>query len=315
MMRTVQGDLDPPPGPILGHEHLQIDLSHNKGADNVFDETMVDPIVADLKQTMADYGIRAVVDLSVIGGGRNVKGLRRIAEFTGLPVVCATGFYWEPMPNNVGSSSLEHLRDMMIREIEHGVDATGICCGTIKIGTDKGEPGATVEKLFRAAVAAAQATGASIVTHTSAPQQATWHLDVFEDAGMDLSRVLISHMHHFQDFADFAAIAGRGSFVGIDQVGFAKPPGDPHIADIAAQAIAAGFGPQLIVSADIARRSRLVANGGDGYSTTFAKFLPMLEQRGVAKADIDEIMSRNPREIFALRPPSPSSNSQEQHHE
>ncbi len=172
MIRTVQGDLDLPPGPILGHEHLQIDLSHNKGADNVFDASMVDAIVADLKQTMADFGLRAVVDLSVIGGGRNVKELRRIAELAGLAVICATGFYWEPMPDHLAVASLEHMRDLMIREIEHGVDATGIRCGVIKIGTNKDGPDASVETLFRAAAAAAQTTGAAIVTHTSAPQQA-----------------------------------------------------------------------------------------------------------------------------------------------
>ncbi len=120
---------------------------------------------------------------------------------------------------------------------------------------------------------------------------------------MDLSRVLISHMHHFERFADFAAIAERGSFVGIDQVGFKKGPGDAHIADITARAIAAGFGPRLIISADIARRSRLRANGGDGYATTFANFLPLLREREIAEADIEQIMGRNPRQIFALRPP------------
>ena len=38
MIRTVLGDITPPTGPILAHEHLQIDLSHNKGLDNVMRE-------------------------------------------------------------------------------------------------------------------------------------------------------------------------------------------------------------------------------------------------------------------------------------
>jgi phosphotriesterase-related protein len=301
MIRTVLGDIEVPVGPILGHEHLQIDLSHNKGNDTVLAEVDKQDIITDLKQTVADYGVKAVADLSVHGFGRNHEVLREISQKTGVSVICATGFYWDPMPDMVSEASLETLRDIMINEIEKGIGESGIRCGVIKIGTDKNEIDATVEKLFLAAVAAAKATGAPIITHTSLPEQASWHLDVMDGAGMDLSRVLISHMHQVKEFADMLAVGRRGAFIGIDQLGFKKGPSLERITDLVVQAIEHGLGKQLILSSDIARKSRLRANGGNGYATTFTEFLPLLRSRNISSSQIDSIMSDNPRSILTIR--------------
>lgn len=301
LIRTILGDVEMSDGPILGHEHLQIDLSHNKGQDNVLwlDEEPI--IIDDLRFTKAEYGLQAVADLSVPGGGRNPEALARIARETGLHVVCATGFYWDPVSEIVVTSSLETLRDMMIREVETGIDGTDLRCGTIKIGTDHTEPDGVFEKIFRAAAAASRVTGVSIVTHTTKPEQASWQLDVLEDAGADLSHVLISHLHKVRNFSEIIAVGKRGAFIGIDQLGFKKGPTIEMVADIVVQAIAHGLGGQLILSADIARKSRLRANGGVGYATTFSEFLPLLRQKHVPEVWISKMMSDNPRQIYSIR--------------
>ncbi len=301
MIRTVLGDVDVPAGPFLAHEHLQIDLAHNKGADNVLGHEEEDAIIDDLGRTVQQYGLRAVVDLSVPGSGRNPEALRRISQRAGVSVICATGFYWDPLPNFVIENSREIIRDIMIREIETGINGSEIRCGTIKIGTDNAEPSGTVEKLFRAAVSAAKATGMSVITHTSKPEQANWHLDVMQDAGMNLSNVVISHLHKFENFSDILSIAKRGAFIGIDQLGFKKGPSLDQIADIVAQAVAHGFGKQLILSSDIARKSRLISNGGTGYATTFSAFLPLLKDRNISEAQVNELLSGNPRRLFTIR--------------
>ena len=48
MIRTVLGDIAPPAGPALIHEHLQIDLSHNKGPETVLGPGDIDDIIHDL---------------------------------------------------------------------------------------------------------------------------------------------------------------------------------------------------------------------------------------------------------------------------
>ncbi len=300
MIRTVLGDMDIPDGPILTHEHLQIDLSHNKGADNILGPGEEGDVTADLREVAADYGLKAVADLSVVGSGRDIEALRRIARNTGLAVIAATGFYWDPLPPAVMDSTEEQLAAFMISEIEMGIGDTGIRCGTIKIGTGDGEPTAAIESLFRAAVRAAKITGASIITHTSKPSQARWQLDVLDADGMDLSHVLISHLHKLQDVAEIIRIAASGAFIGIDQLGFKKGPSLEYIAELVTELIGLGLGKQLIFSADIARKSRLIGNGGHGYATTFSKFLPLLRSRGVSGAQIEQIMADNPRTVLAL---------------
>ncbi|HQU03357.1 MAG: hypothetical protein B7Z75_12375 [Acidocella sp. 20-57-95] len=286
---------------MLGHEHLQIDLSHNKGEDNVLGVDEERSIIDDLRYVVARHGLRFVADLSVPGGGRDAEALARIAQQTGLHVVCATGFYWDPVSDWVRESSLANLRDIMIREVQTGIGESGLRCGTIKVGTNHTELDAVFEKIFRAAAAASRLTGTSIITHTTKPEQATWQLDVLEDAGADLSHVLISHLHKANNFSEILAVGKRGAFIGFDQLGFKKGPTIDQVADMVVQVIAHGLGKQLILSADIARKSRLRANGGVGYETTFSECLPLLRQRHVPETQIHQIMYDNPLNVFSIR--------------
>ena len=193
MIRTVLGDIAPTGGPVLTHEHLQIDLSAQKGPNNVLGPQQEDEIVADLTAAKA-LGLTCIVDLSAPGWGRDVVALARISSRAALPVVAATGFYWDPFPRQMMSASVETMRDHMVHELEVGVGHGGPRCGLIKVGTDKGDPTSDVERLFLAAGAASRATGFPVITHTSKVSQAAWQLDVLHRSGVDMGRVLISHM-------------------------------------------------------------------------------------------------------------------------
>ena len=121
------------------------------------------------------------------------------------------------------TGSVEAIRDAMIAEIETGADGTDVRCGVIKVGTAR-EPNEPAERLLRAAAAAARATGAPIITHTSSPDQAAWHIRVLESAGMDMTHVVISHMGAAKDVSDLVEVARAGVFMGIDKVSFPKGP-------------------------------------------------------------------------------------------
>src|SRR5690349_12841575 len=124
MIRAVSGDTDAIRGPVLAHEHLQIDLASQKGPAAVLGAAEETAVSDDLRDTRA-YGLQAVVDLSVPDIGRNPRGLQRISEASGVAVICATGFYWDPFPALAERGSVEELRDHMVREIEVGIDDTG----------------------------------------------------------------------------------------------------------------------------------------------------------------------------------------------
>jgi phosphotriesterase-related protein len=296
-VRSVLGDIALPAGPMLAHEHLQIDLLHNKGTDNVIGAAQEALVIDDLAATRAAHGIVAVADLSVPGSGRDAAALARISQASGVSVIAATGFYWEPVPAPARGASALALRDRMIDEIERGIEDSEVRAGVIKVGT-AAAPDADAERLFTAAAGAQQATGAAIITHTSTPNQAAWQLDILQAAGANLARVLISHMHKAADLAALRAVAARGACFGFDQLGFKKGKSIDEIADLAAAVIEAGLAPHLILSADIARASRLRVHGGDGYATTCALFLPRLRARGVPAGVLDMLMGENPRRLF-----------------
>jgi phosphotriesterase-related protein len=299
VIRTVTGDIAAVHGRILAHEHLQIDLSAQKGPANRIGEAEAEAVVDDLRHAK-EFGLAAITDLSAPDWGRDPVALRRISVAAGVAVVCAAGFYWDPFPAIAINGAVEELRDIIISEIETGVGGTGIRCGVIKVGTNRGEPDDVAERLFRAAVGAALATGAPIITHTSSPDQAAWHMRVLEQAGMDMSHVVISHMGAARDVAELVEVARSGVFMGIDKVSFPKGPTNDQLADLVREACAKGLERQLILSSDIARRTLLRRHGGRGYCTVFADFVPMLLDRGIAPSQVETMLHDNPVRLLTL---------------
>jgi phosphotriesterase-related protein len=299
VIRTVTGDIAAVHGRILLHEHLQIDLSAQKGPANRIGEAEEQAVVDDLRHAR-EFGLAAITDLSAPDWGRDPIALRRISAQAGVAVVGATGFYWDPFPGIAIEGTLEQLRDIMISEIETGVGGTGIRCGVIKVGTNRGEPDAVAERLFRAAAAAAFATGAPVITHTSSPDQAAWHVRVLDRAGMDMSRVVISHMGAAHNVGELVALARSGVFMGIDKVTFPKGPSNDQLADLVRDACAGGLERQIILSSDIARRTLLRRYGGRGYSTVLADFVPMLLDRGISPSQIETMLHDNPARLLTF---------------
>ena len=302
MIRTVTGDIAGLAGRVLAHEHLQIDLSSQKGPAVCIGAAEEDAVVEDLRHA-GEIGLAGITDLSAPGWGRDPLALRRISERSGIAVVCAAGFYWDPFPDLAVSGTAEALREAMVAEIEVGIGGTGIRCGVIKIGTHRGAPDAVAERMFTAAAGAARATGAPLITHTSSPDQAAWHLRVLGRAGMDLSRVVISPMGAARDVAELVEVARSGAFIGIDKVSFPKGPTNDQLADLVRDACARGLERQIILSSDIARRTMLRRYGGHGYATVLADFVPMLRSRGLPPVKIDTMLHDNPLRLltFAAR--------------
>jgi phosphotriesterase-related protein len=295
----VTGDIAGVSGRILAHEHLQIDLSAQKGPANRIGQAEEQAVVDDLRHAR-EFGLAAITDLSAPGWGRDPVALRRISEQTGVAVVCAAGFYWDPFPAIAIEGTIEQLRDIMITEIEAGVGGTAIRCGVIKVGTNRGEPDAIAERLFQAAVGAALTTGAPVITHTSSPDQAAWHVRVLERARMDMSRVVISHMGAAHNVGELVALARSGVFMGIDKVSFPKGPSNDQLADLVRDACAGGLERQIILSSDIARRTLLRRFGGRGYSTVLADFVPMLLDRGISPSQIETMLHDNPARLLTF---------------
>jgi len=299
VIRTVAGDIETVSGRILPHEHLQIDLSAQKGEANRIGTADEADVVEDLRKAKA-LGLAAITDLSAPGWGRDPRALCRISKDAGVHVVCASGFYWDPFPEFAVTDAIEVLRDRMIAEITTGTDGSDIRCGVIKVGTPRGTPGEPADKLFRAAALAAMTTGAPVITHTSTIDQAPWHVRVLERAGMDMGRVVISHMGGAEDVAPLVELARAGVFMGIDKVSFPKGPTNAQLADLVRAACDKGLASQLLLSSDVARKTFLHRHGGRSYSTVFADFVPMLRERGLSAALIESLVCDNPLRLLTF---------------
>ena len=115
------------------------------------------------------------------------------------------------------------------------------------------------------------ATGVPVITHTSTTDQAAWQIRVLEGAGMDMRRVVISHMGAAENVAELVEVARAGVFMGVDKVSFPKGPTNVQLADLVRAACDKGLERQLLLSSDVARNTFLQRHGGRSYRTVFRR--------------------------------------------
>src|SRR3954452_24393851 len=173
-------------------------------------------------------GVDTIVDLTVVGLGRYIPRIARIAAATELNIVVATGLYtYNDVPmyfHYLGPGAPlggpEIMVDMFVRDIEHGIADTGIKAAILKCATD--EPGVTpgVERVLRAVAQAHRQTGVPISTHTHSPSKVGLDQQrIFTEEGVDLSRVVIGHSGDTTDIGYLEELIGNGSYIGMDRFG------------------------------------------------------------------------------------------------
>lgn len=322
---NIQTVLGPVPvdrlGKTLMHEHVFVSFP---GAEfdprYPFDRArFVEEAVSRLKDLVA-HGVSTFVDPCPIEMGRDVRLLAEVSERSGMHIVCSTGFYYEGMgiPGYWRQASVEEIADLYVREIEQGIDGTGIRAGIIKCSTSAPRITDLERRMLTAATIAHKRTGAPILTHTEDGQCGPDQQDLFESQGVPLGRCLIGHSCGNPDHAYHRGIAARGSYVGFDRIGIVRKHPDELRADNVVKLIDAGFASRVMLSQDgycgwrgkyffetSPERLREIdearASGAWPRSQTgiFTKFIPMLLERGVSQQTIDSILTDNPRRYFS----------------
>ena len=230
-LNTVRGAIDTADlGVTLMHEHVF--MMSPEITDNYpeawGDEAKREADAIDRLNELKSRGVDSIVDLTVIGLGRYIPRIARIAAATDINIVVATGLYtYNDVPLNFslrGPGTLldgpEILTEMFVGDITDGIADTGIKAAILKCATD--EPGVTpgVERVLRAVAQAHRQTGVPISTHThAATRRGLEQQRIFSEEGVDLSRVVIGHCGDTTDIGYLEELIGNGSYIGMDRFG------------------------------------------------------------------------------------------------
>lgn len=310
-VNSVLGPLDTADlGFTLTHEHI---FTASAGIQQTFPELFGD--FDKLREQAAwslnearEGGVKTIVDLSTMDLGRDIRFIKEMSERTGVQIIAATGI-WRDIPRALWLRSPDEIAALFIREIEVGIEGTGVKAGIIKVANDMGGVTKEGEVILRAAARAARQTGVRISTHTYAPERVgEQQVAIFEAEGFDLNRVYIGHSNDTTDLDYLLGLVRRGVWLGLDRHQTSSPigPDAEGRTQTLAALIKAGVGDRLMVSHDwgvlgVARTSDPLTSRGynpDGWLFTKRRVYPRLLELGITQAQVDALNVDNPRRFL-----------------
>jgi phosphotriesterase-related protein len=310
-INSVLGPLDTADlGFTLTHEHI---FTASAGIQHTYPELFGDyeRFKEQAAATLAEAGaggVRTIVDLTTLDLGRDVRLLADLSRRTGVNIICATGI-WRDIPRALWNRDPDEIAGLFVREIEQGIEGTGIKAGIIKVANDAEGVTREGEIILRAAARAAKRTGVRISTHSYAPNRVgEQQVAVFEDEGFDLNRVYIGHSNDSTDLEYLHGLLRKGVWLGLDRHQTSAPIGPDWQgrAETLAALIKAGVGDRLMVSHDwsvlgVSRTSDPLASrryNPDGWLFAKNRLFPRLRELGISQAQIDLLNNDNPRRFL-----------------
>ena len=314
-VQTVTGPIDSADlGRTLAHEHVFVlGEEHRLNYQDWDEEAMVEKAVADLTE-LASLGIDSIMDPTVLGLGRYIPRIQRIAERVDLNIVAATGLYtYNEIPfqfHYTGPGLLfdqpEPLTEMFVRDLTEGIADTGVRAAFLKCAIE--EQGLTpgVERVMRAVGQAHVRTGAPITVHTNPHTRSGLEAQrVLREEGVDLAKVVIGHSGDSTDLDYLKEVADAGSILGMDRFGLdVLLPFEQRVDTVAALA-ADGYADRMVLAHDAAcfidwfdpeAKRQVVPHWNYRHITD--DVLPALRERGVTDEQIDTMLVTNVRRQF-----------------
>jgi phosphotriesterase-related protein len=319
-VQTVRGPVDTAElGQVLMHEHIFVltpDIQQNYPEEWGSEEGRVADAVAKLT-ALAASGVRTIVDPTVIGLGRYIPRIQRVAERVDLNIVVATGCYtYEDVPfffhhrgpalnAALGAEVPDPMVDMFVRDISEGIAGTGVRAAFLKCAIDA--PGLTpgVERVMRAVAQAHARTGVPITVHTHpGTQQGLTVKKVLADEGVDPRRVVLGHSGDTTDADHLCELADAGFLLGMDRFGINLETTFEARADTVVEMCRRGYAESMVLSQDASCYIDWVDPGVMAmltqwrYTHIHEEVLPYLRENGVTDDQIETMLVANPRRYF-----------------
>ena len=303
-------------GVTLMHEHvfvLSSEIMQNYPERWGDEEERVAEAITRLNE-LKSRGVDSIVDLTVIGLGRYIPRIQRVAAETKINIIVATGlytyndipFYFHYQGPGTPFDGPEPMVEMFIRDIEKGIADTGVRAGILKCATDKQGITPGVERVLRAVAQAHRATGVPISTHTHARTRRGLEQQlIFAEEGVDLSRVIIGHSGDTTDLDYLEELILNGSYLGMDRFGIDTILSFEDRVNTVATMCKRGHADKMVLSQDAACFNDWFPGGSAAQVLPQWSFvhihndvIPALKARGVTDEHLKTMLVDNPKKIF-----------------
>jgi predicted metal-dependent phosphotriesterase family hydrolase len=311
-VQTVDGPVAPDElGFTLTHEHVFLEMWATDGHGFIGQLRDEDVLAAELT-AFREAGGSCLVDQTPGGAGRDPLGLRRLSARTGVMIVTGCGWYTEPFyppRDDLVRRSAAEIAEQLITEITDGFGDTGVRPGIIgEIGASQGWVSPLEERVHRAAARAQVRTGLPLATHTLYHASGAAQMALFDEEGVDPSRVCIGHCDTFPSLEYCLSVARWGGYVSIDNVGHQLGDHEDQVRRLVLGLLEAGHDAGILLSQDVGQVAEIRARGGRGYTYLPETFLPSLRSSGVSEETIHTITVENPRRWLAITPAAERGN-------
>ncbi|MBW8785541.1 MAG: phosphotriesterase [Novosphingobium sp.] len=316
-VQTARGPIDSGAlGRVLIHEHIFLmdtEYTFNYRPDFFEDRTIAD--AAARLNALKAAGYDTIIDLTVLGLGRHMPSIAKVAALTDLNIIVSTGLYTfneVPGPFAFHGPGLMHdvpepMIEHFVRDITEGIAGTQIKAGELKCAIDA--PGLTrgVERVMRAVGQTNRITGTPITVHTAPREQTGLEVQrVLAEEGVDLEDVIVGHCGDTDDVDYLMKLADRGSILGMDRFGVDFTITTAQRVATIAEMVRRGYADRLALSHDctcwsdffptVADYNRAMPN--HHYLHIHQDVLPALREAGVSEADLNMMFVANPRRHF-----------------
>jgi len=256
------------------------------------------------------HGGNSIVDVTNIGIGRDRVFLKSISSELGINVIMGSGYYiYRSHPPDMSEKTVEEIADEIVTDVTKGVGDTGIKAGIIgEIGIDDIEKYPNEEKSLRAAALAQKETGAPLTVHPPIERQCERIIEILEEEGADLNRVIMCHADMYLDesLEYTLMIADAGIYIGYDCFGLEGSwpimdlfePTDTQRVNAIKKLIDNGHLDKVLVSQDVCNKIQATAYGGIGRTHILKNCLPLFRQAGISGEEINAILVDNPKRVL-----------------
>lgn len=302
-------------GRVLVHEHVfVVNEEYRQNFQGDWDEEgKIADAVRDLNE-LKGLGIDTILDPTVLGLGRYIPRIQKIAAQTDLNIVVATGVYtYNEIPfqfHYSGPGLLfdvpEPMTELFVKDLTEGIADTGVRAGFLKCAIEEQGMTPGVERVMRAVAQAHVRTGAPITVHTNPHTRSGLEAQrVLREEGVDLTKVVIGHSGDTTDLDYLAELADAGSLLGMDRFGLdVLLPFEDRVRTVV-DLVERGYAEKIVLAHDAScfidwfdpEAKRQVVPKWN-FRHISEDVLPALRDGGVSDHDIETMLVANPRRYF-----------------